>query len=238
MLEEIVFQDVSYEIDNKIILKNISGTFFKGTITTIVGPSGSGKTTLLKMCNGLISSTKGNILINNLPIQKIEPTTLRRTVGICLQSAPIIRGTVYENLSLPRTLQKKKLSIEEANQLLRDVGLDTSFLQNKAEELSGGQRQKLSIARTLVNKPRILLLDEITSALDPVSAIEIEQLIQFINKKYEVTVIWITHNIEQAEKIGDYTWFLKDGMLVESGETFSIFHSSNEELQSFLKGEK
>lgn len=238
MIEEIIFQNVWYETGKHTILKNISGAFTKGAITTIVGPSGSGKTTLLKMCNGLLSPTKGEIFVQNKPIETFEPTALRKTVGICLQSAPIICGTVYDNLTLPRTLQKKRLSIEEAKKLLVDVGLDESFLHNKAEDLSGGQRQKMSIARTLVNRPNILLLDEITSALDPVSAIEIEQLIQLINKKYNVTVIWITHNIEQAKKVGDYTWFLKDGKLVESGKSTSVFHSTNEQLQHFLKGEK
>lgn len=238
MVDEIIFQDVCYEINSQMILKNITGKFYKGTITTIVGPSGSGKTTLLKMCNGLISPTKGEIIIQNKPIKQYNPITLRKTVGICLQSAPIIRGTVYENLSLPRTLHKKYLPIEEAKKLLLDVGLDESFLQHKADELSGGQRQKMSIARTLVNQPSVLLLDEITSALDPVSAMEIEQLIQLINKKYEVTVIWITHNIEQAKKVGNYTWFLKDGELLISDKTSFVFQSSNEQLQHFLKGGK
>lgn len=238
MKEEIVFQNVSYEIENVTILKNITGTFYEGTITTIVGSSGSGKSTLLKMCNGLISPTKGKIIIQNTPIEKFEPTALRKMVGICLQNAPIIRGTVYDNLSLPRTLQKKHLKVEEAYKLLVDVGLDETFLHHNANELSGGQRQKMSIARTLVHKPRILLLDEITASLDPISAMEIEQLIRFINKKYNVTVIWITHNIEQAENLGDYTWFLKDGQLIESGKSSSIFQSKNEQLQHFIKGGK
>lgn len=232
----ISFDQVSYQIDDISILKDITGNFYKGKITTLVGPSGAGKTTLLKMCNGLISPTSGNITIENKPIQSYEPTALRRLVGIASQSAPVIRGTVYENLSLPLTLQNETLSKEHAISFLDDVGLNETFLFKHATELSGGQRQKVSIARTLVNRSNILLLDEITSALDPTSVHEIEELILKINKKYNVTMIWITHNIEQAKKLGDYTWVMMNGQLIESGESTLLTDSSNVQIQHFVEG--
>ena len=119
---------------------------------------------------------------------------LRRHVGIALQSAPMIKGTVFQNLALPLELQGKKLAEQEAIGPLEDVGLEQSFLHHKTDDLSGGQRQKVSIARTLINRSDILLLDEITSALDRTSLHEIEQLIVKINRKYGTTIIWITHN--------------------------------------------
>lgn len=222
----IQLRNVTYEVDHSTILHQISGQFYKGKITNLVGPSGSGKTTLLKMCNGLISPTSGEILINNYSINTYEPTTLRRNIGIVLQNAPILRTTVFENLVLPLQLQNKTLTETKASELLTEVGLDPKLLHRQANELSGGQKQKINIARTLLNEPNILLLDEITSALDPNSTSEVEELIHILNQKYSITVIWITHNIEQAKRIGDFTWVLKDGQLIESGESSSVLEKN------------
>lgn len=232
----IQFKKVNYEKDQLSILKNINGVFYKGKITTIVGPSGAGKTTVLKMCNGLISPTSGEIFIDDQSILNFEPTDLRKHVGIALQSAPLIRGTVYDNLSLPLTLQNKVLPKEKAISYLEDVGLSKDLLNRNSKELSGGQKQKVSIARTLINQPKILLLDEITSSLDPNSTHEIEQLILKINQKYRVTMIWITHNLEQAVKIGDFTWVMMNGELIESGKSSLLQESPNIKIQQFVDG--
>ncbi|HWK22777.1 MAG TPA: phosphate ABC transporter ATP-binding protein [Ureibacillus sp.] len=232
----ISFENLSFKSDKLSILNKINGLFYKEKITTLVGPSGAGKSTLLKMCNGLLSPTSGEIFIDNQPIDLIEPTILRKKVGIVLQNAPILQGTVFENIALPLTLQQKKLTEKQAIFYLEVVGLDQSLLYREAEALSGGQKQKISIARSLVNKPEILLLDEITSALDPTSANEIEQLILRINHESSVTIIWITHNIEQAKRIGDYTWIMMKGQLLESGESHILSTSKNIDVQQFVKG--
>lgn len=231
----ITFDNVSFEIDETKLLKNISGAFYKGKITTLIGPSGAGKTTLLKMCNGLISASSGQIMIEQEAIDFIEPTALRRRIGIALQSAPILKTSVYENLTLPRKLQQQQLSKEEALSFLQAVGLSEEFLMREAADLSGGQKQKLSIARTLVNQSEVLLLDEITSALDPKSVREIEQLVVQLNEKYGVTIIWITHNIEQAKRLGHFTWMLKEGRLIEADQTEVLFQSENPVVQSFIQ---
>nr|WP_106781453.1 phosphate ABC transporter ATP-binding protein [Lysinibacillus timonensis] len=234
--EAIRFQNVIYHRDGHSILNHISGAIYKGKITTLVGPSGAGKTTLLKLCNELISPSSGEIYINSKLITSYEPTFLRRNVGIVLQNAPIIRGTVFENLSLPRKLQKEKLLKDEALNYLKIVGLDPQFLNHQVTELSGGQKQKLSIARTLINRSEILLLDEITSALDPLSRNEIEQLILKINKKYSVTIVWITHNIQQAKDLGDYSWFMMNGQLIRSGKTSILSDTTNMDIKQFVEG--
>ena len=230
------FQQVSFSVNNKTILKSITGSFPKGKITTLVGPSGAGKTTLLKMCNGLLSPTEGSILIDDQSITTYEPTTLRKHVGIALQAAPMIKGTVFDNLALPLVLQGKKLSQHDAIQYLLDVGLDASFLSRDSNELSGGQRQKVSIARTLINQSSILLLDEITSALDRQSSQDIEALIVTLNKKYDVTIIWITHNLQQALTIGHYTWVMMDGELIETGESSLLKAPTNPRVAEFVQG--
>lgn len=230
------FENICYELEQISILNNISGSFFKEKITTLVGPSGAGKSTLLKMCNGLVSPTSGRIFVESESIDSINPTILRKNIGIVLQNSPIISGTVFDNISLPLTLQQKKLSEKQAILLLEIVGLDHTFLYRQAVDLSGGQKQKVSIARSLVNKPKILLLDEITSALDPTSASEIEQLILKLNQESRVTIVWITHNIEQARRIGDFTWIMMNGQLLESGESTILSTSQNEQVQLFVKG--
>lgn len=231
------FSKVHYSIDDVHILKGITGSFPKGKITTLVGPSGAGKTTLLKLCNGLNSPTEGEVYFDHTKISEYDPSELRRHVGIALQNAPMISGSVMKNIALPLELQGKQMSEKEAISFLEDVGLDKQFLHRKVKDLSGGQRQKVSIARTLVNRPNILLLDEITSSLDKASLIEIEELIVKINRKYKVSIIWITHNLQQAVSIGDYTWVMMDGQVIETGESSILSSPTNETVKRFVKGE-
>lgn len=231
------FNHIEYSVDSQPILKSITGSFPKGKITTLVGPSGAGKTTLLKLCNGLISPAAGELYIKGESVDRFHPVELRRKVGIALQSAPMVSGTVYGNLNLPLELQNKKLPKEEAQHLLSDVGLEGDFLDRNVKELSGGQRQKVSIARTLVNHPEVLLLDEITSSLDRTSLREIEELIVKINKKYGTTIIWITHNLQQALEIGDYTWVMMNGEVIETGESELLRDPVNDKVKRFVRGE-
>lgn len=236
--EAIRFDNVHYYSEEDVhIIKGITGAFYQGEITTLVGPSGAGKSTLLKLCNGLLSPTSGDILLNGKSIQSFTPVELRRNVGIALQSAPMINGDVYDNLSLPLQLRGESLSEQEAKKLLNVVGLGEEYLNRNVKDLSGGQRQKASIARTLVNKPEILLLDEITASLDQVSTKEINELIVKISEKYGTTIIWITHNLQQAITVGTYTWVVMKGELIESGTCNLLKTSTNEKVQAFVKGE-
>ncbi|MFD1032712.1 ABC transporter ATP-binding protein [Metaplanococcus flavidus] len=230
------FNNVDYSIEGNKILRGITGSFPEGKITTLVGPSGAGKTTLLKLCNGLLSPDAGDIYIKDRQIDSFEPVELRRKVGIALQSAPMVNGTVYKNLALPMELQGEELGKEQAESLLHDVGLDGKFLERKTSDLSGGQRQKVSIARTLVNKPEILLLDEITSSLDRTSLKEVEELIALINRKFGTTIIWITHNLQQALDIGDYSWVMMDGEVVETGRSDLLRAPANDRVKAFVQG--
>ena len=109
------------------------------------------------------------------------------------------------------------------------VGLTEDLLSRQAKELSGGQRQRLSLARTLVNEPSVLLLDEVTSALDPLSAHEIEELILRINRDQDTTILWVTHDLSQAERVGDQTWLVMDGRIVEAAPTKLFFSEPKEE---------
>ncbi|WP_370876271.1 ABC transporter ATP-binding protein [Neobacillus ginsengisoli] len=235
--EFIKFENVHYSFGDAPILIDITGSFPEGKITTLVGPSGAGKTTLFKLCNGLISPDSGAIFINGKKIESFDPVELRRKVGLALQSATMISGSVWRNLALPVTLQGKQLPEEKAIELLNLVGLEEKFLKRNVKDLSGGQRQKISIARTLVNRPKVLLLDEITSSLDRVSQQEIEELIVRINKEYLTTIVWITHNLEQALSIGDYSWVMMGGEVIEIGESDILHHPKDERVQRFVRGD-
>lgn len=236
-MDFIRFEHVYYSDGHVPILKDISGSFLKGKITTLVGPSGAGKTTLFKLCNGLISADSGDIFIDDKKIESYNPVELRRNIGLALQSAAMISGSVWKNLSLPMALQGKQLPEEKARELLHMVGLEEKFLNQNVKDLSGGQRQKVSIARTLVNRPKVLLLDEITSSLDRVSQQEIEELIVRINKEYFTTIIWITHNLEQALSIGVYSWVMMDGEVIETGESNMLRQPKDERVQRFVRGD-
>lgn len=233
----IQFSHVNYQSGDTQILHDITGWFPKNRITTLVGPSGAGKTTLFRLCNGLISPGSGEIYIDDQKISSYDPVELRRKVGIALQTATMVPGTVRKNMALSFELQGKELPAETAEEMIRLVGLDEGFLERDAKDLSGGQRQKVSIARTLVMKPEILLLDEITSSLDRVSQQEIEELIVRINETYHTTIMWITHNLKQALSIGEYTWVMMDGELVETGESGLLKDPQNPRVQTFVKGE-
>ncbi|RYG73147.1 phosphate ABC transporter ATP-binding protein [Lentibacillus lipolyticus] len=231
------FESVNFSREEMHILRHVTGIFPKGRITTVVGPSGAGKTTLFKLCNGLESPDDGEIYIHDTSIHSYNPVELRRSVGIALQKATMVSGTVEKNLALPLQLQGKTLSHERAGELLDVAGLDASFLKRDVKDLSGGQQQKLSIARTLVNQPDILLLDEITSSLDSVSRQDIENLITSINRDYGTTIAWITHNLQQALTIGDYTWVMMDGEVMETGESSLLKEPQNERVKQFVEGE-
>lgn len=233
----ITLHNISFQIEQRTILQHISGTFEAGKITTLVGPSGAGKTTLLKLCNGLLSPTAGSITINDKNIAHFFAPDLRKLVGMALQAAPMITGTVYDNLNLPKKLQGTSLSQQQALQYLSDVNLPHNLLQQQAHDLSGGQRQRVSIARTLVNNSAVLLLDEITSALDRHACRDIEQLIVRINKKYNTTIIWITHNLQQAMTIGHHTWMMQDGKLIERGNSALLRTSQHPLVRNFVDGD-
>lgn len=235
--EAIRFEHVYYSVNGDQILINITGHFPKGRITAIVGPSGTGKSTLFRLCNGLASPDCGDIFIYGKNVADYDPVSLRRLVGLAPQNAPMIDGTVFSNLELPFLLQGKRLDKAEAKALLRRVGLDESYVDHEADQLSGGERQRVSIARTLANRPPILLLDEITSSLDPASQQEIEKFIKDVNRTDGTTILWITHQMDQALRVGDYTWVMMDKGLTESGPISILEDTENLRVKQFLKGE-
>ncbi|RJX15826.1 phosphate ABC transporter ATP-binding protein [Candidatus Bathyarchaeota archaeon] len=230
-------------------LKNVNVKIPKNQVTAIMGPSGCGKTTLLKCFNRLIELTNGvkitgKIYINGVNIydKNLDVNSLRRKVGMVFQKPNPLPMSIYDNVAYGLKIyglkDKKKLDMA-VKQALKTVGLWEEIknrLKDSALKLSGGQQQRLCIARALAVEPEILLMDEPTSSLDPISAKHIENLILTLKNNY--TVIIVTHNVHQALRIAEYVIFLYMGSVIESGPAKEIFQKpKHPETQAYLRGE-
>lgn len=206
------FKNVSYSSDNKMILNDISVTVEKGDYISIVGPSGSGKSTFLKLCSFLISPTSGNILYNNKNINEYDPVEYRKKVSYCFQTPYLFGNTVYDNILFPYTIRNKHVDMENVKKLLSTFKLDESCLNEKVINLSGGEKQRIALIRSLLFKPDILLLDEVTSALDVDNTSIVENVIKLLNDE-GLTILLVTHNQEQSIKHANKLLTIEDGKL-------------------------
>jgi len=182
-------------------------------LTVVAGPSGSGKSTLLRLCNRLEVPTAGRILLEGEPIAGMDPLALRRRAGMVFQRPVVFGGTVRDNLCVA----KAEVADDEAEAALVRVGLPAAFLDRQADDLSGGEAQRMCIARTLLTEPEILLLDEATSALDVDARLVIERLITRLVAG-GLTVVWVTHDLEQAERLADRTVVVLAGRIVPDAD--------------------
>lgn len=220
---------------NKVdILKDISININADEILTILGPSGSGKSTLLRLINRLSDPTSGRIFLDGIDIKLIDVIALRRRVGMIFQSPAVFDGTVEDNISYGARLANKKI---DPSILLHKVGLSDDFLLRSARSLSGGEQQRVSIARTLATEPEIILMDEPTSSLDPTAKSQIEDLVTKMNQEDGLTIIFVTHDIDQARRIGTYTMLLVKGEKIEEAPTREFFNNpQTEAARLFIQG--
>ncbi|MCF6137897.1 phosphate ABC transporter ATP-binding protein [Pseudalkalibacillus berkeleyi] len=204
-------------------------------ITTIIGPSGAGKSSLLLLLNRLKEPSSGTIHFKGQNIMGLPITKLRREIGMVFQSAHLFDGTTEENIEYGPQLHGK-WDPSETKQLLDLVELPQSFLTRNVNSLSGGEQQRVAIARTLANKPSLLLLDEATSALDIKTADHIESVLAKLRDEKSMAILMVTHNLKQAKKISDQTFFIQNGRLVEKGPSTQLFHKPQTvELKQFLE---
>ncbi|MFD1677069.1 phosphate ABC transporter ATP-binding protein [Alicyclobacillus fodiniaquatilis] len=217
------FEQVHFEVDGHPLLKEIHANVKAGGITALIGPSGAGKSTLLSLCNLLRTPTAGHIYVDDKEVRDWDIQVLRQKVGMVFQSPTIFPGTVEDNLAYGLRLHGKSLA--DGVSLLRDVGLSEDLLQQAADELSGGQKQRIALGRTLAMEPQILLLDEVTSALDVHAKQEVERTILALQKKINATILWVTHDLAQAKRVAEDVWFMQDGQLVESAPADDFFYA-------------
>jgi putative ABC transport system ATP-binding protein len=228
-------QDVSFVIGDNEILSNITFRLENTGITGIIGPSGSGKSTLLRLLNKLISPTEGLITFNGENVTNIPSPQLRKQIGMVQQRPYLFAGDVKSNLLYGPRIWKVDYPDEKLLQLLKRVALNGDFMDRNIDGLSGGEQQRVSLARTLANDPCAILLDEPTSALDIVSEEIIENTLKQLSKE-GIKIIIVTHSLEQTKRLVDELLFLKDGRLVEKTTTKEFFSTySDEEIRTFFK---
>jgi putative ABC transport system ATP-binding protein len=217
--------------DNQTILTHISFPIQIGDSIGVMGPSGSGKSSLFRLLNLLMSPTKGQIFYKSKNIQDYPATELRRRVSYILQKPYLFGNTVQENLLYPYQLLKQKPNFDEISSYLTKVNLPTTILEKNNNALSGGEQQRIALIRSLLIKPEIILLDEVTAALDEENTLLIEKLIINEQENNNITLLFITHNKLQAQRLAPKIMYLNNGSIEFFGNTehyFSIKGEQNE----------
>ena len=236
----IEFQNVSKAFANKKILDHANFTIKDQEFFVLVGPSGSGKTTTLKMINQLVTHSEGKILINNEEISTANLRKLRLSVGYVLQQIALFPNlTVSENIALIPEMKgwdKAKIA-DRTNELLDLVGLNPKdYAQRQPSELSGGEQQRVGILRAIAANPKIVLMDEPFSALDPISRRQLQIFIKDLQKKMNLTVVFVTHDLDEALYLADRVAVMNDGLIQQIAEPADIYqHPANDFAKTFFK---
>ena len=245
---KICVRDLNLYYGSNHALKNINMDIPAGAVTAFIGPSGCGKSTFLKTLNrmnDLVEGVRisGEVLLDGEQIYgpNVDTTALRRRVGMVFQQPNPFPMSIYDNVAYgPRVhgIRAKSQLDEIVEESLRGAAIWEEVkdrLKKSALGLSGGQQQRLCIARALAVEPEVLLMDEPTSALDPISTAKIEDLMEYLKKKY--TVVVVTHNMQQATRVSDYTAFFLLGDLIEFGKTQQVFSYPKEKrTEDYITG--
>ncbi|HDR7795267.1 TPA: ABC transporter ATP-binding protein [Bacillus luti] len=211
----------------------------KGEFFVLIGPSGCGKTTTMKMINRLIETTEGSILIDGKDIQQYNINELRWNIGYVLQQIALFpHMTIAENIAVVPEMRKwsKKKIQERVDELLQMVGLDPNVYRNRMpDELSGGQKQRVGVVRALAANPKIVLMDEPFSALDPLSREQLQKDIVQLQKKIQKTIVFVTHDMQEALSLGDRICVMREGKVVQLDTPEGIIHNpKNEFVEEFV----
>ncbi len=205
--------EVGLNRGDRRVLDSISAAIPAG-VTAIVGPSGAGKSTLLRLLNRLADPDSGSITYRGRPLEDYGPLALRREVSLVPQLPALLEGTVEANLRYAAGLAGKELDLEHCLHL---AGLDSAFAGRDVAQLSVGEQQRAMLARALAQQPAVLLLDEPTSALDSAAREAIESTLAELRRELEISIVLVSHDPQQARRLGDWVVRLEDGRAVEAG---------------------
>jgi len=235
----IEFKNIVKKYRTKTIIKPFSLEIEAGQLVVFIGPSGCGKTTLLKMINKLIQPTSGKIFVNGTDISTMNPIELRRNIGYVIQNTGLFpHMSIKENLELiPKLKGEDMASItKKTGELLELVGLDPKeFLHRYPKELSGGQQQRIGVARAFSTNSDIILMDEPFSALDPVTRSSLQDELFQMQKELNKTIIFVTHDMDEAIKIADKICILKDGDILQYDTPENILKNpANDFVEGFI----
>ena len=235
---ELINVGMTYPCGN-VGLKNINLTINESEITVFIGPSGSGKTTLLKMINRLEDNTTGEVKINGKNVKEYDIHKMRWDIGYALQQVALFpHMNVEENIAIVPELKKwKKEKINaRIDELLNMVGLEPKkYRKRNPSELSGGEAQRVGIARALAADPKIILMDEPFSALDPITRASLQEDVKKLQKQINKTIVFVTHDIEEAFLLGDKICIIQDGELIQTGTKQEIISNpKNDFVKKFI----
>ena len=236
----IIIKDLQKAFEGRTVLNGINLYLQKSENLAVLGKSGSGKSVLIKMISGLLKPDSGTVEVlgkNVNTISEKELMELRLQIGFSFQNSALYDSmSVKENLAFPLVRNKRKLGKKEVNDtieaVLNDVGLINTINQMPSE-LSGGQKKRIGIARTLILKPQIMLYDEPTAGLDPVTSMEINDLIKKVQEEYKTSSIIITHDLTCAKTTADRVAMLVDGKFVTTGNFEDVFAEKESVARSF-----
>jgi len=209
-------RNLSRAVVGRVLVDDITMQVRQGEVVAVVGPSGAGKSSFLRLLNRLDEPTGGTVLVSGRDYRQIAAPALRRRIGMVMQMAYLFPGTVAANIKFGPLQHNEVLSRSQIAALLERVGLP-DYEERDVSNLSGGEAQRVSLARTLANSPETLLLDEPTSALDEVSARGIEELVLSIIRERQMTCLIVTHNMQQAARMADRAIHLEAGRMIAIG---------------------
>jgi len=237
----ILIKGLYKSFDDLDVLKGIDFTLYKGENVAVLGKSGTGKSVLIKIIIGLLKPDKGKVMVLEKQVDKLagkELNELRLRIGFSFQNSALYDSmNVFQNLAFPLTMNRLHLTKKEiqtaVDEVLDAVGLKDKILQMPSD-LSGGQRKRIGIARTLILRPEIMLYDEPTSGLDPITSAEIIELINQVQQKYNTSSVIITHDLTCAKNTSNRIALLLDGTFAMTGTFKEVFETSDKEVQGFF----
>ncbi|MCD7854455.1 MAG: ABC transporter ATP-binding protein [Clostridiales bacterium] len=243
MSTAVEFKNIKKAYGNNVVLDSFNLTVEKGDFVTIIGSSGCGKTTALKMINGLIAPTEGDIFIDGENIKSKNQTLLRRNIGYAIQGSVLFpHMTVEQNISyVPNLLNKRnKAKTKSAvNKWMKITGLDEDLKNRYPDELSGGQQQRVGIARALAASPEILLMDEPFGAVDEITRGQLQTELKRIHSQTGITVLFITHDISEALKLGTKVLVIDKGKIQQYAEPEELLQNPKTDfVKELVKNER
>ncbi len=234
------YENISLNYDDTKVINNVNLKISNGDFITIIGSSGCGKSTLLKMINGLVKPTVGNVLVNNQNIENINLINHRRNIGYVIQGNILFpHMTVQKNITYVLDLDKKNKKEDFSNlveKLMNLVGLDINLLTRYPKQLSGGQQQRVAIARALAFEPNILLMDEPFSAVDEITRNSLQEEVKKIHSKTNTTILFVTHDIREALKLGTKVLVMDKGEVLQFDEPENILKNPKCDFVENLTG--
>ena len=233
------FRDISFALPNgNLLLDRISLSIEEGTTTAILGRSGSGKTTLLRTVNRLLDPTSGEVLLSGINALDRDLVALRRSIGYVIQEVGLFpHFTLERNVALVLEAESKPLAdrLRRAHELLAAVGLDpATFARRYPRQLSGGQRQRAGLARALAADPPILLMDEPFGALDPLTRLEMQQMMRSLLQQFRKTVLLVTHDLDEALYLADRIVLLDSGRILANLTPQEFLNSTQPEVRAYV----